>query len=342
MKKASVLKIILAASLLFTLSQQGAEAVIAFDMADVGNVSNAADDHPASVRNGRGSVSYEYQIGIYEVTNAQYAEFLNAVAQADPYELYHASMGSSDHGGILQNGTEGHYTYEVKAGYENRPVVLVDLMDAMYFSNWLTNGQGEGSILTGSYDVSLSMPMAVARLAPSAPGQVQYFVASENEWYKAAYYDPTLNGGQGGYWDYATRSNTAPTPSVPGGGANIGNLNKKVNHSTDVGSYAGSYSYYGLFDLEGNVSEFTDTLRYDSKGIRWERRGVSNYGNNLTGASNSGADAYDTHASLIGFRIVAVKAIPEPSSFVLLTAAGVGLLLARRSFRKRNQVEPTL
>ena len=47
----------------------------------VGNAGNAADPSP-----GYGAVPYTYQIGEYDVTTAQYCQFLNAVATtSDPY-----------------------------------------------------------------------------------------------------------------------------------------------------------------------------------------------------------------------------------------------------------------
>jgi len=47
----------------------------------VGSPGNAADD------TGYGAVAHSHQIGKYPVTNAQYAEFLNAVAATDTYAL---------------------------------------------------------------------------------------------------------------------------------------------------------------------------------------------------------------------------------------------------------------
>ena len=48
----------------------------------------------------------------------------------------------------------------------------------------------------------------------------KYFLPSEDEWYKAAYYDPNKGGaGVGGYWDYATGSDSAPTAVASGTGA---------------------------------------------------------------------------------------------------------------------------
>ena len=81
------------------------------------------------------------RIGAYEITNAQYAEFLNAVADADPNALYNTRMGTSARGGITRSGGSGSYGYSVKAGHENKPVVFVSFYDALRFANWLHNGE---------------------------------------------------------------------------------------------------------------------------------------------------------------------------------------------------------
>ncbi len=57
-----------------------AQAVVNIDWVTVGDPGNACDSHPYGCP---GAVAYEYRIGKYEVTNAQYAEFLNAVAATD-------------------------------------------------------------------------------------------------------------------------------------------------------------------------------------------------------------------------------------------------------------------
>ena len=61
----------------------------------VGNPGNAAD------ATGFGAVAYEYRIGKYEVTNAQYCGFLNAVAKTDTFGRYHPGM-AGEYGGITQ------------------------------------------------------------------------------------------------------------------------------------------------------------------------------------------------------------------------------------------------
>src|SRR5215212_1079452 len=96
-----------------------ASAVVTPDWVTVGNPGNAADS------TGYGAVGYVYQIGKYEVTNSQYAEFLNAKAASDPLGLYNTSMNSDARGGITRSGADGGYTYAVKAGQGSQPVVFV-------------------------------------------------------------------------------------------------------------------------------------------------------------------------------------------------------------------------
>ena len=64
-------------------------ADVIIQMTTIGNPGNTAD------WTGMGSVDYTYYIGTYEVTVAQYTEFLNAVASSDPYGLYSDSKGAT-------------------------------------------------------------------------------------------------------------------------------------------------------------------------------------------------------------------------------------------------------
>ena len=71
---------------------------ILFDWATVGDAGNAPSTNaPGAVGSGgEGSVDYEYRISKHEVTNEQYAEFLDAVALEDPHALFHPDMGSPE------------------------------------------------------------------------------------------------------------------------------------------------------------------------------------------------------------------------------------------------------
>lgn len=78
-------------SLLLSLLIGSSASAVTMDWTFIGDPGNPADTKAMTCcgdsigTTGYGSVQYSYSIGTYEVTNAQYAEFLNAVAQTDPY-----------------------------------------------------------------------------------------------------------------------------------------------------------------------------------------------------------------------------------------------------------------
>jgi hypothetical protein len=109
-------------------------AVITFNWVTVGDPGNACD--PQGIGRCFGAVSYPYRIATHEVTNAQYAGFLNAKAASDPLGLYNTDMAAST-GGITRSGSPGSYTYSAIPGRENMPVSLVSYFDALRFANWL-------------------------------------------------------------------------------------------------------------------------------------------------------------------------------------------------------------
>ena len=91
----------------------------------VGDAGNAADTRYESP--GYGSVGYNYNIGKYEVTAAQYTDFLNAKAKTDDYELYNVFMDTELGLGwagcnIVRSGISGNYSYSVASDWANRPV----------------------------------------------------------------------------------------------------------------------------------------------------------------------------------------------------------------------------
>ncbi|HDZ21645.1 hypothetical protein LCGC14_0315850 [marine sediment metagenome] len=284
----------------------------------IGDTGNAADG------TGYGSVGYDYSIGKFEVTAGQYTEFLNAVAGADTYELYHLDMfydppllPRADGCQIERTGSSGSYAYSVAADYADRPVNYVSWADAARFANWLTNGmptglQGLATTEDGSYFLngatSLADLMAVTREADAV-----YVVPSEDEWYKAAYYD----AGATTYYDYATGSDTLPSNDLidpdPGNNANFMDpwwdytLGAPV-WRTEVGEFENSESPYGTFDMTGNVSEFTDTA-YDAN--RRIRRGGDYYID--ASGMDSGVRRYGQptqYSFAFGFRIVSLGGAP--------------------------------
>ena len=110
MKKTAIA--FLAPALLWASATQA----VTFDWATVGNPGNTPDTEVMNDgTTGYGGVDYTYRISKTEVTNAQYTEFLNAVADTDTNSLYNTSMDSTTFGGITRSGSSGSFTYAVKA-----------------------------------------------------------------------------------------------------------------------------------------------------------------------------------------------------------------------------------
>lgn len=115
--------------LIAVISASVTQAQVTFEWVTVGNPGNTADPRHSGVPD-IGSVAYAYRIAKYEVTNTQYAEFLNAVAATDSNGLYHGAMGSDIRSGITQSGASGSFTYSVKTNMGNKPVNYVSFFDA--------------------------------------------------------------------------------------------------------------------------------------------------------------------------------------------------------------------
>ena len=140
MRKSLITSIAATLAILAMSSARRTDAV-SIETVPVRNASNAPDAQSQS-----GSVGYDFRIAKFEVTNLQYAEFLNAV---DPtglngLDLFNESMSWHPISGIRMNGdaADGE-KFEVKLGFDNKPVILVSWYDAIRFSNWLHNGQGD-------------------------------------------------------------------------------------------------------------------------------------------------------------------------------------------------------
>ena len=306
-------------------------------MVPVGNPGNAPDTTVMVTDStaGYGSVAYNYSIDKYDVTLAQYTQFLNAVAQTDTYGLYNSNMSTSyNTQGIQQTGSPGSYSYSVTGSNPqaaNCPVYNVSWFDAARFCNWLQNGQptsgteGAGTTETGAYTLNGDTTSGLETKNAGAT----YWIPSENEWYKAAYYSPLLNSGSGGYYTYATQSNIAPSNSlvlVPND-ANYDNgaFTDSTNYLTPVGYFSTSPSYYGTFDQSGDVWNWNDAIISGSyRGLR----GGSWLDRSFTLASSYRIEYYPTREyDIVGFRVASV---PEPGSITLLLACAVAFGIWRQ------------
>lgn len=255
----------------------------------IDNPGNAPDPFTGNVH---GAVAYTYNVGRYEVTNAQYAVFLNAKAASDPDGLYNTNMSTvaGSLGGITRSGAMGSYTYGTIAGRENHPVNHVSFWDAVRFANWLHNGMGSGDTETGAYTLT---PDGITANTITRNAGWRWAVTSESEWYKAAYYQPASQGGDvDSYWLYSISSNSEPTTAQ----ANFGNSAGGV---VPVTSFTANVN--GTFNMGGNVWEWTETITGGNRMVRGSSYGEEAYQLSSVDRFNWGSS--NSHAS-VGFRVV--------------------------------------
>jgi formylglycine-generating enzyme required for sulfatase activity len=247
-----------------------------------------------------------------EVTNSDYAEFLDAVASSDPLALYHPAMGGDPRGGIVRHGTPGAYTYAAKPWMADKPVNFVSWLDAARYANWMHHARprglaGPGTTETGAYDLRVGNPGPNAARAPGA----RWFLPSAAEWEAAAYDDPALAVS----WQYPTRSDQPPfaAPSdeqgdAPlagpdlanyGNGASWNGLEGNVMTVATLGPL--SASGYGTYDQGGNVAEWTEAQ--SEGGTRPVRGGSFADPASLLAAGSQLELHPNEHLTTVGFRL---------------------------------------
>jgi hypothetical protein len=153
----------------------------------------------------------------------------------------------------------------------------------------------------------------------------KWAMTSEDEWYKAAYYDPNkLGPNQPGYWDYPTKSNAKPGRDMteatnPGNNANCFGIGipfpiDSPYYTTLAGEFELSESPYNTFDQGGNAWEWNEAIMSDSSGSSGAMRGSSFWYaiNVMRGTCRYYSPVLRTYEdSNVGFRVASV---PEPGS----------------------------
>ena len=268
---------------------------VTFEWSVVGAPGNPCD---TQIWNCPGTVARPYRIAKHEVTNAQYAEFLNAKAASDPLSLYNTDMGAPVAGGIQRAGNAGSYTYSPIAGGEAMPVSFVSFYDVVRFANWMHTGQGSGDTETGAYTLLGGTPIPTNEPLVRNAGAL-VFIPDNDEWYKAAYYDT----GSGTYFDYPTGTDTPTLCSTPGPLPHTANCGGVVGSFTSAGSYSGAASPNGTFDQGGNAVEWIDRIEVlDNRAIRGGHLGSSPIW--LSGTRSEYDDPW-FESSAYGFRVAA-------------------------------------
>ncbi|MEI6137170.1 MAG: NHL repeat-containing protein [Chloroflexota bacterium] len=191
-----------------------------------------------------GSVPYTYNVGETEVTVAQWTTFLNTV---DPmglnrHHLWAAPNGSKVwplYGSINRTAKAlpGRHYSVASAAWAQKPFNFADFTRSARFINALQNGKklstktatvstvSGATLTTTTYTVRLSKKTETGMYTMSDRGATRnltsgFAVTSQNEWMKAAYFDPN-GGGQLSYWDYPTNPGTfVNCPASPVASAN--------------------------------------------------------------------------------------------------------------------------
>ena len=172
-----------------------------------------------------------------------------------------------------------------------------------------------------------------------------YWLPSMDEWYKAAYYDPS----SGNYFEYPTASNTAPVGVASGDGTGTNGNNEAVffqywdSGPADI-TQAGGLSAYGIMGMGGNVWEWDETTSDLNNDYAGNTRGVrGGYWNSssfdlrsstyrISGSAHSGG-------LNIGFRVASLSdsanVVPEPGSVLVWGLLGLaGVFVGRKWLRK--------
>jgi len=337
------------------------------DFVTVGAVSNPAWPGmlPIDATAGRGSVAYEYRIGRYEVTTAQWAEFFNAAFDRPPSDFIpwlpspnqiNMRWGATS---TVPN-TPGGQRWTVPAGNEMRGASNISWRTAAIYCNWLHNGKGTNreAFLSGAYDVSTFGNVGNGFFSDQlvrSPG-AQYYIPNYDEWVKASHYDPNRvnqDGTIGGWWRYSDMSDDPLVYGPPG--SVIDGVLAQANAWTpdvfqDVNPFIvplGSYETrtpWGLIDAAGMTSEWLEDAFVEASGLgsaryydgsAWRFGPGSGIGRDSATGRGGGSPASVSFE--FGLRIAAV--IPSPSTGALVAGALLGCTLQRRrSSCKRGDV----
>ncbi|MFN5227425.1 MAG: SUMF1/EgtB/PvdO family nonheme iron enzyme [Planctomycetota bacterium] len=303
--------------------------VFQMEFVTIGNPGNAADT--AGNPNLAGAVGYTYGIGKFEVSRDMITKF-NA---SQSFQIGLSDMSDFGGNGLL------------------KPATGVSWNEAARFVNWLntssgyhaaykftTNGVNDNIALWTSgeagYDSSNHYRNSLAR----------YVLPSFNEWYKAAYFNPSNNT----YYDFPNGSNTAPLAVSSGTAINTAVYNGKDSFANSVSPVgpadvdkAGGLSPYGVMGLGGNVFEWEESSGDLANSSGSSSRGLrggkwADISNELSSSSRFSVNVL-TKSNNWGFRVASLSssappAVPEPSMMLIGTLFGLGGLVAKRRMKK--------
>ncbi|PHQ78102.1 MAG: hypothetical protein COB69_10710 [Phycisphaera sp.] len=312
---------------------------------DVGNAAFVGDINDEHQFRGHGSVNYEYRIAKTEIRTSDWVEFANMARRFQiPLDT---ALGAVHWGAGLaidpKTGDEVWVQFSKASG--DWPVAGTSWWAAATYANWLHNDKAETAeaFLTGAYDISTFERDPTTGLFSDQPTRspgAKYWIPSVDEWMKAAHYDPTKDGpSQGGWWQYPNGSDTKPVTGIPGVGETNADLFDIIGPDawhTPVGSYPESQSPWGLLDVSGGASEWTEDWLFPSTPSDRVTDGTSiatglspMFDPDLIGQGYI-ADRPDFRSFKTGLRLA--SAIPSPAgSICFVVASAAGCIQRKRS-----------
>lgn len=241
---------------------------------DPGNRDTIPSETPHSSDFQFGSVDYVFRMATTEVTLGQYLEFVQAYY---PIEVKNtgnpiASLGLTGFGIRAAFGQ-----VHIRDGHTEHEPTSMSWEYAARYINWLHNGkvQEEWAYENGVYDTSTFVQDEKGNWLHQQVHNPhsRYWMPTYNEWMKAGYWDPNKNDGKGGYWIFPNTSDIEPIPRLlpnEGGGRNSGRSSE--GWPIDVGSFENVASPWGIYDMAGGVSEFTESVWWFRDPVRLQER----------------------------------------------------------------------
>lgn len=288
-----------------------------------GNAPNQYVEQPGGTVRSRGGVAYEYAITRTEITASQWNEFVQAYTPfINPASRFDSRFFSDRFRPIFLPNNQ--VRYEMIPAAAEYPVEIGWRYAARY-CNWLHNGKVNEAwaFENGAYDTSTFGDVAGGYFTDQVAHNpdAKFWIPTIDEWYKAAYFDPSKNGqNQPVYWLYPTTSDTAPISGLPQDGGETSAGVPRTGPEFDyppTAAYADVMSPWGLWDLSGGYSEWLESVSQYQDDLPDGRLRVGS----RVGQDNW--DLYDRSTGLMpfgsprsgygGVRIVA--AVPEPAAF---------------------------
>ncbi|MDB4528240.1 formylglycine-generating enzyme family protein, partial [Akkermansiaceae bacterium] len=245
--------------------------------------------------NGFGSVDYVYRISKHEISR----------------QMIHSYNS--------QNSIKIRLpVFETYTAYNDpkKPITDISWNEAARFVNWLNVAKGypiayKFKSAGPNSDISLWVPSdeGYDETNPYRNRNAYYFLPSEDEWYKAAFYDPSTNDNQGGYWLFATGSNDAPIALNESSDQNtaIYGLTRRAGPADTI--KAGGLSPFGTMAQSGNAAEWCESaFEFPNNSVTkyrvWRGGSLGSLSSSaISSAFRNSAPATGTNGPNMGFRV---------------------------------------